>query len=76
MDTGDRLVAVMKKGESKPFVTYTYDDDNRRLSKTVDGAVTNYHYDGDSIDVLYETDNTGKVIRQYVYSDDNESQGK
>lgn len=32
---------------------------------------TNYHYDGDSIDVLYETDSDGKVVRQYVYSDDN-----
>ncbi len=31
----------------------------------------NYHYDGDSIDVLYETDSAGKVIRQYVYSDNN-----
>ncbi|WP_163655848.1 DNRLRE domain-containing protein [Listeria sp. PSOL-1] len=70
-DTGDRLVAVMKKGESKPFVTYTYDDDNRRLSKTVDDVTTNYHYDGDSIDVLYETDASGTVTRQYVYSDDN-----
>lgn len=32
---------------------------------------TNYHYDGDSIDVLYETNGDGKVVRQYVYSDDN-----
>ncbi|MBC1521206.1 DNRLRE domain-containing protein [Listeria aquatica] len=70
-DTGDRLASVTKKGESKPFATYTYDDDNRRLSKTVDGVVTNYHYDGDSIDVLYETDASGKVTRQYVYSDNN-----
>ncbi|EUJ33793.1 wall-associated protein [Listeria floridensis FSL S10-1187] len=70
-DTGDRLVAVTKKGASSPFATYAYDDDNRRISKTVDGVVTNYHYDGDSIDVLYETDASGKVTRQYVYSDDN-----
>ncbi|EII4617035.1 hypothetical protein LHM76_002379 [Listeria monocytogenes] len=41
------------------------------MSKTVDGVTTNYHYDGDSIDVLYETDGDGKVVRQYVYSDDN-----
>ncbi|MBF2587465.1 hypothetical protein IA933_00985 [Listeria marthii] len=41
------------------------------MSKTVDGVTTNYHYDGDSIDVLYETDSDGKVVRQYVYSDDN-----
>ncbi|MBC2254429.1 RHS repeat-associated core domain-containing protein [Listeria ivanovii] len=30
---------------------------------------TNYHYDRDSIDVLYETNGNDKVIRQYVYSD-------
>ncbi|HAA0651007.1 wall-associated protein [Listeria monocytogenes] len=41
------------------------------MSKTVDGVTTNYHYDGDSIDVLYETNGDGKVVRQYVYSDDN-----
>ncbi|WP_088810262.1 MULTISPECIES: DNRLRE domain-containing protein [unclassified Listeria] len=70
-DTGDRLISVTKKGENSPFVRYTYDDDNRRLSKTVDGVTTNYHYDGDSIDVLYETDSAGKVLRQYVYSDSN-----
>ncbi|EAE5921392.1 hypothetical protein AUQ64_11275 [Listeria monocytogenes] len=70
-DTGDRLSSITKKGESEPFTSYTYDDDNRRLSKTVDGVTTNYHYDGDSIDVLYETDGDGKVVRQYVYSDDN-----
>ncbi|MBC2254423.1 RHS repeat-associated core domain-containing protein [Listeria ivanovii] len=70
-DTGDRLINITKKDESKPFTTYTYDDDNRRLSKTIDGVTTNYHYDGDSIDVLYETDGDGKAIRQYVYSDDN-----
>ncbi|EGC8271653.1 RHS repeat-associated core domain-containing protein [Listeria monocytogenes] len=70
-DTGDRLSSITKKGESEPFTSYTYDDDDRRLSKTVDGVTTNYHYDGDSIDVLYETDGDGKVVRQYVYSDDN-----
>nr|WP_260449643.1 hypothetical protein [Listeria innocua] len=30
--------------------------------------MTNYH--GNSIDVLYDTDGGGKVVRQYVYSDD------
>ena len=70
-DEADRLVAVTKKGESNAFTAYTYDDDNRRLSKTVNGQTINYHYDGDSIDVLYETDNNNSVLRQYIYSDDN-----
>ncbi|WP_239256133.1 DNRLRE domain-containing protein [Listeria ilorinensis] len=68
-DSADRLTAITKNGDAQPFATYTYDDDNRRLSKTVNGKTTHYHYDGDSIDVLYETDNAGKVMRQYIYAD-------
>ncbi|MCQ6307686.1 RHS repeat-associated core domain-containing protein, partial [Bacillus cereus] len=34
------------------------------------GQVTRYFYDGDSINPLYETDGTGKVLRQYVYNKD------
>lgn len=66
----DQLVAVTKKGESQPFVTYKYDDDNRRIEKNVKGAITRYFYDGDSINPLYETDGNGNVLRQYVYSID------
>ena len=53
-----------------PFATYKYDDDGRRIEKTVNGQITRYHYDGDSINVLYETDAGGNVLRQYVYSVD------
>ncbi|EUJ48005.1 wall-associated protein [Listeria rocourtiae FSL F6-920] len=70
-DTADQLTAIMKKGETTPFATYQYDDDNRRIEKTVNGQTTKYYYDGDSIDVLYETDGAGTVQRQYVYSDSN-----
>ncbi|WP_430534930.1 DNRLRE domain-containing protein [Listeria rocourtiae] len=70
-DTADQLTAITKKGESTPFATYKYDDDNRRIEKTVNGQTTKYYYDGDSIDVLYETDGAGTVQRQYVYSDSN-----
>ncbi|EJQ36453.1 YD repeat (two copies) [Bacillus cereus BAG5X1-1] len=66
----DQLVAVTKKGESQPFATYKYDDDNRRIEKNVNGVVTRYFYDGDSINPLYETDGNGNVLRQYVYSID------
>ncbi|MBJ8055061.1 DNRLRE domain-containing protein [Bacillus cereus] len=66
----DQLVAVTKKGESNPFATYKYDDDNRRIEKNVNGVVTRYFYDGDSINPLYETDGNGNVLRQYVYSID------
>ncbi|MBJ8095594.1 DNRLRE domain-containing protein [Bacillus cereus] len=66
----DQLVALTKKDESNPFSTYKYDDDNRRIEKNVNGQVTRYFYDGDSINPLYETDGSGNVLRQYVYSID------
>ncbi len=66
----DRLVAITKQGESTPYATYKYDDDGRRIEKTVNGQTTRYHYDGDSINVLYETDTNGNVLRQYVYGVD------
>ncbi|WP_255293640.1 DNRLRE domain-containing protein [Bacillus wiedmannii] len=66
----DQLIAITKKGESQPLATYKYDDDNRRIEKNVNGVVTRYFYDGDSINPLYETDGSGNVLRQYVYSID------
>ncbi|EJQ42231.1 RHS repeat-associated core domain-containing protein [Bacillus cereus BAG5X1-1] len=64
----DQIVAITKQDESNPFATYKYDDDNRRIEKNVGGTVTRYFYDGDSINPLYETDGSGNVLRQYVYS--------
>ncbi len=64
----DQIVAITKQGESNAFATYKYDEDNRRIEKSVDGQVTRYFYDGDSINPLYETDGSGTVLRQYVYS--------
>lgn len=68
-DAEDNLVAITKKGESSPFVTYQYDEDGRRIQKKVGSTITNFHYDGDSLNVLYETDGSGNVIRSYTYSD-------
>ncbi|WP_333562622.1 RHS repeat-associated core domain-containing protein, partial [Bacillus mobilis] len=48
--------------------TYKYDNDSRRIEKSVNGQVTRYFYDGDSINPLYETDGSGTVLRQYVYA--------
>ncbi|QDD82359.1 Wall-associated protein precursor [Bacillus cereus] len=64
----DQLVSITKQGESNAFATYKYDEDNRRIEKSVNGQVTRYFYDGDSINPLYETDGSGTVLRQYVYS--------
>ncbi len=64
----DQIVAITKQGESNAFATYKYDENNRRIEKNVSGQVTRYFYDGDSINPLYETDGSGTVLRQYVYS--------
>ncbi len=32
-------------------------------------TITNYHYDGDSRNVLYETDGQNNVVRSYTYSE-------
>ncbi|MEK5389042.1 RHS repeat-associated core domain-containing protein [Margalitia sp. FSL K6-0131] len=64
----DQLVSIIKKGENTPFVTYSYDEDGKRIQKNVNGTVTNYHYDGDGINVLYETDAQNNVVRSYTYS--------
>ena len=68
-DAADQVTAVTKKGETKPFVTYTYDEDGRRIQKAVGTTVTNYHYDGDSLNVLYETNGSNTVTKSYTYSD-------
>ncbi|MGX4668687.1 DNRLRE domain-containing protein [Cerasibacillus sp. JNUCC 74] len=67
-NAADQLVAVTKKGESTPFAEYKYDDDGRRIQKKVKGTITNYIYDGDSLNVLYETNAKDQVQRSYVYS--------
>ncbi|WP_192825953.1 DNRLRE domain-containing protein [Bacillus pacificus] len=64
----DQIVAITKQGESNAFATYKYDENNRRIEKNVNGQVTRYFYDGDSINPLYETDGSGTVLRQYVYA--------
>lgn len=65
----DQLVSVTNLGETIPFVSYQYDESGKRIRKNVNGVVTNYHYDGDSINVLYETDGQNNVVRSYTYSE-------
>ncbi|XQY93684.1 DNRLRE domain-containing protein [Metabacillus sp. HB246100] len=65
----DQLESITRKGESTPFVTYKYDEEGRRIQKAVGNTVTNYFYDGDSLNVLYETDGQNQVVRSYIYSE-------
>ncbi|MGK4096203.1 DNRLRE domain-containing protein [Bacillus altitudinis] len=68
-DAEDNITAITKKGEDKPFVTYKYDERGYRIQKTVNGKVTNYFYDGDSLNVLYETDGDNEVTKTYTYGE-------
>ncbi|KZE67993.1 hypothetical protein AWM68_17635 [Fictibacillus phosphorivorans] len=68
-NAADQLVAVIKKGETWPFATYEYDENGRRIQKVVNGEVTNYFYNGDGLNVLYETDGNNNVVRSYIYSE-------
>lgn len=68
-DAEDNIAAIKKKGEVKPFVTYKYDERGYRIQKTVNGKVTNYFYDGDSLNVLYETDGDNEVTKTYTYGE-------
>lgn len=45
---------------------YTYDEKGRRISKTVGGKTTYFHY-GEGIQVLFETDSAGQIIVEYQY---------
>ena len=46
-------------------VTYAYDAQGRRVSKTVSGTVTKYVYDGSR--VIAEYDGAGQLLQKYVY---------
>ncbi|MCS1351879.1 DNRLRE domain-containing protein [Mechercharimyces sp. CAU 1602] len=69
-DAGNRLVEVKEKKTDKRVATYDYDEDGRRVRSTINGEVTNYHYDGAGIEVLYETDASDELTRYYTYSEE------
>ena len=46
-------------------ITYNYDAQGRRTSKTVNGTVTKYVYDGAR--VIAEFDGAGQLLRKYIY---------
>jgi len=47
-------------------VTYTYNYDNKRTSKTVAGATTYYIYDAHKL--VGEYDENGRLIKEYIYN--------
>lgn len=71
-DAVDQLISVTEKGKTTPLTEYKYDDAGRRIEKIKQSNGTTstirYIYDGNSINVLYETDDKGNVLRHYIYS--------
>ena len=59
-DAENRLTGVTNLS-----ITYSYDPLGRRISKTVDGEVTSYIYDGDR--VICEYDSLNKLRRKFLY---------
>ena len=65
-DAAGRLEETKTAGTSTVVGAYTYDYANKRTSKTVSGTTTHYVYGQGGL--LYgEYDNTGALIREYVY---------
>ncbi|KML07875.1 DNRLRE domain-containing protein [Rossellomorea marisflavi] len=63
-DADNRLRKVKNASTSALVAEYWYDEADRRIRKSVGGVVTNYIYDGDGLNVLYET-NANDVITAY-----------
>ncbi|WP_413066558.1 RHS repeat domain-containing protein [Siminovitchia sp. 179-K 8D1 HS] len=70
MECGRSARIRQEKRRKPPFAEYKYDDDGGRIQKKVNGTITNYIYDGDSLNILYETNANDQVQRSYVYSAD------
>jgi RHS repeat-associated protein len=64
-NTNNQLTKVTKSNGD--VIEFTYDGNNKRTSKSLDGVVTKYLYDGDL--VSEETDATGNTLAYYVYDD-------
>ena len=58
-DAVNRLISV------DGTITYAYDVLGRRVSKTVNGTITKYVYDGAR--VIAEYDGAGQLLRKYIY---------
>lgn len=61
----DELESV-KTLSGQLVATYEYDEQGRRITKTINGVKTNYHY-GQGIEVLFETNAAGDITAEYTY---------
>ncbi|PKH09751.1 DNRLRE domain-containing protein [Planomicrobium sp. MB-3u-38] len=67
-DADNRLRKVNSKATTVQVAEYWYDDADRRIRKNVNGTVTNYIYDGQGLNVLYETDASNVITAYHSYN--------
>jgi len=67
-DIEGHLIKVSKVSDSSLIAEYRYDEKGRRIQKKVNNIVTQFTYDGDSIRLLYETNENNTLTRYYTYS--------
>jgi len=62
-DCENRLIEVKQNGQT--IASYAYDYLGRRVSKTVNGTITKFCYDGDQ--VIMEYDGSDNTSRRFIY---------
>lgn len=68
-DAENRLRKVTNKETGEVKSEYWYDDASRRIRKSINGLVTNYIYDGDTLNILYETDSNNRITAYHSYGE-------
>ncbi len=61
-DYENRMIGAVTPAGAQ--ITYAYDGDKRRYSKTVDGTTTKFLYDG--INILADLDGSGAITKEYT----------
>jgi RHS repeat-associated protein len=63
----DNRLSEVKNASGTTIASFTYDQLGRRISKTTSSGTISYHYDGDSNQVLYETDANNNIVAEYTW---------
>lgn len=67
-DADNRLRKVSNKETKDQIAEYWYDDADRRIRKNVRGKITNYIYEGNGLNVLYETNASNTITAYHTYN--------
>ena len=67
-------LSKLRNKKTKQEWTYEYDEIGRRISKSINGRTTEFHYDSDTNYLIGESQN-GKIIREYIRDDEGQLLG-